>query len=67
MDTTTDRATESVTRPMAEGPHISPAAFWILGIVQDEDGSLTGPGKAQSSYLTECDCPDDCLRDHETD
>jgi hypothetical protein len=46
---------------------IAPNAFWILGIVQEDDGSLSGPATWQASYLSDCVCPDDCLRDHETD
>lgn len=33
---------------------------WILGLVDD------GP-RVEYSYTSECECPDDCLRDHENE
>ena len=32
--------------------------------VIDDAGSLGGPLTRPYSFLTECECPDDCLRDH---
>ena len=32
--------------------------------VVDEAGSLGGPGTRPYSFVAECECPDDCLRDH---
>jgi len=36
-------------------------------LTADDDGSLAGPGRRQYSYWAECECPDDCLRDHENE
>ncbi len=30
----------------------------------DGDGRLVRPGVPQNSYSAECECPDDCPRDH---
>jgi hypothetical protein len=38
---------------------------WILGLV--EDGSRVEPALRPYSYTSECECPDDCLRDHENE
>jgi hypothetical protein len=46
---------------------LAPSHLWVLGLAVDEDGSLIGPGMRRDSYLTECQCPDDCLRDHENE
>jgi hypothetical protein len=32
--------------------------------IRDEAGSLGGPRARPYSYLAECECPDDCPRDH---
>lgn len=41
--------------------------LWVLGLAVDDDGSLVGPGRRQDTGWTECECPDDCLRDHENE
>ena len=46
---------------------LEPSHLWVLGLAVDEDGSLVGPGRRQYSYWAECECPDDCLRDHENE
>jgi hypothetical protein len=43
---------------------LEPSHQWVLGLTVDDDGSLVGPDWPQSSYRAECECPDDCLRDH---
>ncbi len=40
---------------------------WALGRAADEDGSLLRPRTVPYSHLAECECPDDCLRDHENE
>jgi hypothetical protein len=32
--------------------------------VVDGDRSIAGPGRPQDSFRAECECPDDCPRDH---
>jgi hypothetical protein len=46
---------------------LEPSHLWILGLAVDDDGSAAGPGRRQPSYLAECECPDDCVRDHENE
>jgi hypothetical protein len=33
----------------------------------DRDGRLVRPGVRQYSYAAECECPDDCPRDHDNE
>ena len=46
---------------------LDPSRPWALGPAVDEDSSIVEPGWRQSSYWAECECPDDCLRDHENE
>lgn len=38
---------------------------WILGLVDDSPRQESA--LRPYSYTTECECPDDCLRDHENE
>jgi len=49
------------------GSSLAPSHLWVLGLAVDDDGSLVGPGKRQYSYWAECECPGDCLKDHENE
>lgn len=44
-----------------------PWGAWNAGLAAIRDGSLTVPDGQPSSATAECECPDDCLRDHEND
>jgi hypothetical protein len=44
-----------------------PSHPWILGLVAADDDTRAAPGVPSYSFLSECECPDDCLRDHETE
>jgi hypothetical protein len=46
---------------------LEPSHLWILGLAVGDDGSAAGPGTRQPSDLAECECPDDCVRDHENE
>jgi len=46
---------------------LEPSHLWVLGPALDDEGSLVGPGRREYSYWAECECPDDCLRDHENE
>jgi len=46
---------------------LDPSHLWVLGLAIDGDGALVGPGGRQDSYWAECECPDDCLKDHENE
>ena len=40
-----------------------PAHPWAP-LTVDDDTALVGSRDSRSSYEAECECPDDCLRDH---
>ena len=40
---------------------------WILGVNAVDDGSRVAPVGRPCSFLAECECPADCLRDHENE
>jgi hypothetical protein len=44
-----------------------PSGPWILGLVPVDDGPFVEPAKRAYSYSSDCECPDDCLRDHENE
>ena len=46
---------------------LEPSHLWVLGLALDDEGSIVGPGRRQYSDWAECECPDDCLRDHENE
>ena len=46
---------------------LAPSHLWVLGLAVDDEGTIVGPGRRQYSDLAECECPDDCLRDHENE
>lgn len=46
---------------------LEPSHLWVLGLALDDDGSIVGPGRRRYSDWAECECPDDCLRDHENE
>ena len=39
----------------------------ILGLLGVDAGPRVVPALRPYSFLTECECPDDCLRDHENE
>ncbi len=43
-----------------------PAHPWFLGLVAVDEAPRTPSGRPYS-FLSECECPDDCLRDHENE
>jgi hypothetical protein len=51
----------------------APSHPWILGLIADDDrplvepSPLVEPALRQYSYASECECPNDCLRDHENE
>jgi hypothetical protein len=44
-----------------------PSHPWILGLIGVDDDTRAAPGGHPYSFLSECECPDDCLRDHESE
>jgi hypothetical protein len=56
-------------RPPAQKAFASlePSHLWVLGLAVDDDGSLVGPDSRRVSHWAECECPDNCPRDHENE
>ena len=46
---------------------LEPSHLWILGLAVDDEGLLAGPSRHQPGNSAECECPDDCVRDHENE
>ena len=44
-----------------------PTHPWILGLIAVDDETSAAPAGRPYSFLSECECPDDCLRDHESE
>ena len=45
------------------GP-VESSQLWIRGLPAIESGQFAEPASREDSYLSECECPHDCLRDH---
>jgi hypothetical protein len=43
---------------------VEPSRAWILGLVVESDGSVSGPASEQTLEWPSCECPDDCRIDH---
>lgn len=41
--------------------------LWLLGLGIDEAGAVVGPGLRRYSFWADCECPDDCTRDHQNE
>jgi hypothetical protein len=44
-----------------------PSHPWILGLIARDDSPRATPAGSTYSFLAECECPDDCMRDHENE
>jgi hypothetical protein len=44
-----------------------PSHPWILGLIAAADDTRAATGGSPYSFLSDCECPDDCLRDHESE
>jgi len=60
MDLTVDPR-QVATEPAGS---LKPSDLRAAGFPVDIDGSLPGRGQGQDSFRAECECPDDCPRDH---
>jgi hypothetical protein len=62
-------------QPNDDGPQLvqqtagseEPSRPRILGLMAVDDGPLVKPALRPYSYGSECECPDDCPRDHENE
>ena len=43
---------------------LEPSHLWVLGLAREDDGSILGLRRLPDSSWAECQCPDDCQRDH---
>ena len=46
---------------------MQPSHLWLLSPATVDDGPLAQPTGRPYSYWAECECPDDCPRDHENE
>lgn len=46
---------------------LEPSRLLAVGRATDGDGPLVVPGWRPYSFQAECECPEDCLRDHENE
>lgn len=46
---------------------LEPSHLWVLGLALDDDGPLVKSALRPYSFRSECECPDNCLRDHENE
>ena len=44
-----------------------PSHPWNLGLIAVDDDTRAALAGRPYSFLSECECPDDCLRDHESE
>ncbi len=45
----------------------APSTPWVLGLTSDDEGSRIGSRTRPDSFWAECECPDDCPRDHDNE
>ncbi|MEO8571564.1 MAG: hypothetical protein ABI553_07660 [Chloroflexota bacterium] len=46
---------------------VEPSPPWKHRLAADDGDPLVEPAVPENSYSSECECPDDCLRDHENE
>ena len=44
---------------------VDPSRAWILGLVVESDGSVSGPASERTLEWRSCDCLEDCTGEHE--
>ena len=56
--------TQPVQAPVGlmESPHL-----WMVGLATVDDGPFAESGDRPYSFRAECECPDDCFRDHDNE
>jgi hypothetical protein len=43
---------------------LEPSHLWVIGLAVDDEGAHVAPSTRPYSFWADCECPDDCLRDH---
>ncbi len=61
MESQTQKPVNPATDPLAA---LARRNLWVAGLAIDDDGGIVGPGLRRYSFWADCECPDDCLRDH---
>lgn len=46
-------------------PSLEPSKLSLLGLTASDLGSWMAPAERPYSFWSECECPADCLRDHD--
>jgi hypothetical protein len=46
---------------------LEPSPVWVIGLPAVNPRSVAQPELHLYSYMSECECPYDCLRDHENE
>jgi hypothetical protein len=46
---------------------LEPSHLWIVGLAAADDAPVAESQPRPYSFLADCECPDDCLRDHENE
>jgi hypothetical protein len=64
MEPQPQKPATSTTDPLAA---LDRRNLWVVGLAVDDDGGIVGPGLGRYSFWADCECPDDCLRDHENE
>jgi hypothetical protein len=60
--------TVDVRQPIQQGAGSpEPSHPWILGLIAVDGDTPAAAGGRPYSFLSECECPDDCLRDHDSE
>jgi hypothetical protein len=59
--------TEVHPRTTFDVRQLEPSHLWVLGLANDEYREPARPAPRPPSFWAECECPGDCLRDHENE
>ncbi len=58
-------ALDTLALPIHQAAAVEPSRAWILGLVVESDGSVSGPASERALAWPTCECPFDCAIDHE--
>lgn len=59
--------TEDHPRTTVDIRRLEPSHLWVLGLASDAHGASSKPARRPYSFWADCECPGDCLRDHENE
>lgn len=59
-------ALDTLAPPIHQAPAaVEPSRAWILGLVVESDGTVSGPASERTLEWSSWTCPGDCAVDHE--